>query len=347
MGDSMSIAELIKQANRKYGDGFLIKGSDIRDDVMQRASTGSLSFDIMLGGGWPLNKWNEIVGNPSNGKTVMVLKTIAAQQALNPDYETLWIAAEDFVPDWAERLGVNLDKVYVADTNVSEQAFQLVNDALDDRAVDAVIIDSLPALVPGDEAERAAGEWLPGLQARLTGQFMRKTGKTIRRSLTEDDRPVLALIINQWRDQIGVMYGDPRTTPGGKAKNFSYFTRVEVSRDDWLRDVSKNRVGISIKAKTMKNKTAPPQRVGVVDFYFSDTDGFSAGDYDSVKEIFSVGQAYGVIERGGSYYSFNGERLNDKAGKEEAENRLRYDLDLQDQIRAEVFRVVLHQSVDK
>ena len=330
---------LVAKFNKKLGAGTLVRGSDLKEEslAIQRVTTGSLSFDIMLGGGWPLNQWNEIIGNPSNGKTVMTLKTIAANQAKDPGYQTLWIASEDFVFPWAESLGIDLDRLTIVTTNVMEDAYQIVVEALDARAMDAVVIDSLPALVPGDEAERQMAEWTMGLGARLTGQFMRKTSKSQKRSLTEEDRPCLGIIINQWREKIGVMYGDPRTTPGGNAKNYNFFTRVEVSRDEWI-EHSKRRVGLSIKAKSIKNKTAPAHRVGSVDFYFDDVPGFAAGSYDSVKEMFLVGCAYEVVDRSGAYYSYGGQRWQ---GKDNALEAIREDLDLQDSLTADVMAVAV------
>jgi recombination protein RecA len=192
-----------------------------------------------------------------------------------------------------------------------EEAYQIVIDTLDARAVDAVVIDSLPALVPGEEDTKTMEQFAVGLGARLTGKFMRKSSKAQKRSLVEDERNCLGLIINQWREKIGIVYGDPRTTPGGKAKNFHYFTRVEVARDEWL-EVDKKKVGLAIKARTIKNKTAPPQRVGVVDFYFDDNSPFHKGDYDTVKEVFSLAVASDLVERRGAYYEYQGNRWQGK-----------------------------------
>lgn len=327
-----TIEEIIKDANKKYGNDTLVRGDQINYRAIPRCTTGSLAFDVMLGGGWPLNQWNEIIGNESNGKTVMVLKTIAANQALNPDYQCLWVASEEFVPDWAATLGVDLSRVTLATTNVMEEAYQIVIDTLDARAVDAVVIDSLPALVPGEEDEKTMEQFAVGLGARLTGKFMRKSSKAQKRSLVEEERSCLGLIINQWREKIGIVYGDPRTTPGGKAKNFHYFTRVEVARDEWL-EKDRQKVGLAIKARTLKNKTAPPQRMGVVDFYFEDSAPFHKGEYDSTKEIFSIAVANDLVERRGAYYEYNGERWQ---GKEAVLASLREEVDLAATMRQEV-----------
>ena len=333
---SATLEEIIARVNKKYGNDTLVRGDQINNASVPRCTTGSLAFDVMLGGGWPLNQWNEIIGNESNGKTVMVLKTIAANQALNPDHHTLWVASEEFVPDWAATLGVDLSRVTLATTNVMEEAYQIVIDTLDARAVDAVVIDSLPALVPGEEDEKTMEQFAVGLGARLTGKFMRKSSKAQKRSLVDQERDCLGLIINQWREKIGIVYGDPRTTPGGKAKNFHYFTRVEVARDEWLEN-DKKKVGLAIKARTLKNKTAPPQRMGVVDFYFDDCSPFHKGEYDSVKEVFSLAVASDLVTRRGAYYEYQGNRWQ---GKESVLASLREEPELAKAMHDEVMETL-------
>lgn len=340
---SAALNEIINKANKRYGSDTLIKGSALNTLEIPRCTTGSLSFDVMLGGGWPLNQWNEIIGNESNGKTVMVLKTIAANMALDPEYECLWVASEEFVPDWAQSLGVDLERLTIATTNVMEEAYQIVIDTLDARAVDAIVIDSLPALVPGEEDEKQIEQFAVGLGARLTGKFMRKSGKAQKRSMTDDaDRPCLGLIINQWREKIGVMYGDPRTTPGGKAKNFHYFTRVEVARDEWLTGDSKDvKVGLTMKARTIKNKTAPPQRTAAVDFYFSDYSPFHKGEYDLTKEVFSLAISHDIISRRGAIYEYEGYKWK---GKEEVLLSVREEVDLYAALSKEVMECITRKS---
>lgn len=333
-----SLNQLIKDINKKYGNNTLIYGNEISDLEIPRCTTGSLAFDLMLGGGWPLNCWNEVIGQESSGKTAMVLKTIAANQALNPEHTTLWIASEEIVLPWMSALGVDLKRILIAETQVMEEAYQIMLDALDTHEVDAIVLDSYPALVASGEHEKNMDEMTVGLGAKLTAQFMRKSNKSQRRSLVEDDRDCLGIIINQWREKIGVMHGDPRTTPGGKAKNFSYFTRVEMARQDWI-EVSNTKVGITTKAKTIKNKTAPPQRTGVIDFYFQDSGVFKKGEYDVVKEVMNIALSLDIIKRTGAYYTFGDERWH---GKEEVLAAVRSEVDIQKAIDAEVRRLVLH-----
>lgn len=332
---SAEIDALIASVNKRFKAKLLVYASEI--PTFHRVTTGSLSFDLMLGGGWPLNCWNEIVGNESHGKTVMALKTIAANQAADSSYEALWVASEDFNKDWASALGVDLDRVVIAQTNIMEEAYEIMIDALDERSVDAIVLDSYPALIPTSEGEGDMDQWVVGLGARLTNKLMRKSPPAQRRE--HGERDCLCLIINQWRDRIGVMYGDPRTTPGGKGKNFSYFTRVEVARDAWIEDKeNKIKVGLIIKALGMKNKTAPPQRVGSTPFYFSDFFPFTKGDYDSVTQLFNIALTYDIFTRSGAQYSRDGDKWT---GKEAVLQALREDLDLRQAVDTEVRRLLL------
>ena len=330
--------ELLAAVNvikKKHGDDSIVLGSEIRIEAHPRRTAGSLAIDVALGGGWPCNKWNEIYGMESQGKTTIILKTIASNQALDPDYMTFWVAAEDFIPSWAETCGVDVSRVIVLETNVMEDAFDAVLQMLDTKAIDCIVIDSLPALVPGEEAEKLMEEFTIGLGARLTGKFFRKQQKNIRRSLVEEERPVLCFMVNQFRDKIGVMYGGPRTTPGGKAKNFFYFTRVEVRRDEWITIGGERgpKVGQTIKILTVKNKTFPSQKVAAVDFYFEDGNGFHAGEYDRVKEIVALGVEYEIITRRGAYYDYGGESWQGQAKMVE---QLREDVDLFSAVSEEV-----------
>lgn len=319
-----SLASMIASINKKYGDDIIVQGSQVREEL-PRITTGVLAFDLMLGGGWPTNQWSEIIGNESSGKTTLAYKTIAANQALDPEWLAMWVAAEEFVPDYAQSIGVDLDRLWVVESNVMEHAYDLVLRALDNRAVDCIVIDSLPALVPGDEAEKSMDEFTMGLGARLTGKFLRKSSKSQRRSLVADDRGCTGLIINQWREKIGVTYGDPRTTPGGKAKNFHYFARVEVARDEWIKDKDEA-IGQTIRARTIKNKTYRPQQTAQVDFYFTNARGFHLGEFDTVKDAVNICIAIDAITRAGAFYSYNGQKWQ---GKDALVQAVREDLDLQ------------------
>lgn len=332
MTDYESLASIVSAIQKKYGDDVLIKGSDIKEEV-PRITTGILAYDLMLGGGWPLNQWSEIIGEESSGKTALAYKTIAANQASNPNFVAMWIAAETYVPQYARAIGVDLERLWVVETNIMEQVYDLVIKALDNRAVDMIVIDSLPSLVPGDESEKMMEEFTVGLGARLTGKFFRKSSKAQRRSLINEDRPCTGLVINQWREKIGVMWGDNRTTPGGKAKNFHYFSRVEVKRDEWIKE-KEEAIGQTIKARTIKNKTYRPQQTAVVDFYFTSAGGFRLGEFDVIKDVVNIGIAVGLITRSGPYYSYGTQKWQ---GKDALVLAIREDLDLQQKLKKEAF----------
>ena len=332
MRDYESLESIVAAISKKYGDDVLIKGSEIKEDV-PRITTGILAFDLMLGGGWPLNQWSEIIGEESSGKTALAYKTIAANQKINPDFTALWIAAETYVPQYARAIGVDTDRLWVVETNVMEQVYDLIIKALDNRAVDMIVIDSLPSLVPGDEAEKMMEDFTVGLGARLTGKFFRKSSKAQRRSLINEDRACTGLVINQWREKIGVMWGDNRTTPGGKAKNFHYFSRVEVKRDEWIKEKDEA-IGQTIKARTIKNKTYRPQQTAVVDFYFTSTGGFRLGEFDTVKDVVNIGIAVGLITRSGPYYSFGTQKWQ---GKDALTAAVREDIELQRELKNQAF----------
>lgn len=333
MSDFESLQSILSALTKKYGDDVIIKGSQVIE-ATPRITTGVLAYDLMLGGGWPVNQWSEIIGEESSGKTALAYKTIAANQALDPDYTAMWVAAEAYVPEYAKAIGVDLDRLWVVETNIMEEVYDLVIRVLDNRAVDLIVIDSLPSLVPGDESEKMMEEFTVGLGARLTGKFFRKASKSQKRSLIREDRGCTGLIINQWREKIGVMWGDNRTTPGGKAKNFHYFCRVEVKRDEWIKAKDET-VGQTIKARTMKNKTYRPQQVAVVDFYFADSQGFQFGDFDTVKDIVNIAISSELITRAGAYYSYGDQKWQGKDGVLQA---VREDLDLQANIREAVFK---------
>lgn len=319
---------IVASINKKYGTNTIVQGSHVKKEL-PRITTGILAYDLMLGGGWPMNQWSEIIGDESSGKTALAYKTIAANQALDPEWTAMWIAAEEFVPEYAQSIGVDLDRLWVIETNIMEQAYDLILRALENRAVDCIVVDSLPALVPNDEAEKMMEEFTVGLGARLTGKFLRKSSSSQKRSMIEDDRGCTGLIINQWREKIGVMYGDNRTTPGGRAKNFHYFARVEVKRDEWIKEKDEP-VGQTIRARTMKNKTYRPQQVAQVDFYFADSGNFHMGEFDTIKDIVNICIAIEVITRTGAYYNYGGQKWQ---GKEALLLGVREDLDLQKDLK--------------
>lgn len=324
---------IVAKLNKKMGYDAVVIGSDIREGLVSRHTTGSTTFDYVLGGGFPANQWNELIGEASHGKTAVALKCIAANQQRDPNFVTVWIAAEQWVPEYAAMCGVDASRVFVVETNIMEEAYQAVLEFAESKQVDAIVLDSLPALVPGPENEKDMDELTVGRGAMLTNKFFRKAGAAMKRSLTEDERPILGIVINQYRMKIGVMHGDPRTTPGGEGKNYAFFTRCEVRRDEWIETGSganKVRVGQRIKIRTLKNKTAPPQQVAYVDFYFKDHSIYEAGDYDTAKEVAAMSVVLGIVERKGGWI-YHGERKWN--GNEAFTQSLREEFDLFEELR--------------
>jgi recombination protein RecA len=339
MAINPELLKVINKINKKMGADTIILGEKIQGTV-GRFTTGSLSFDVALGGGWPVNQWHELIGEESNGKTAVALKTVAANQARDPEFTTVWVAAEEWVPSYAEMCGVDLSRVYVISTNIMEEAYEAVIELVESKAVDCVIIDSLPALIPSAEDEKDMDEFTVGRGALLTNKFFRKVGKASKRSLVVEERPFIGILINQWRDKVGVMYGDPRTTPGGKGKNYAFFTRVEVKRDDWIEEGSgqeKTRVGQTIKVRTLKNKSAPPSQTAFMDFYFANGGSIDRGNYDFAKEVVAMGIINKVITRAGAYYryEFKGENRQWQ-GADAMLSSIREELDLKEALERDV-----------
>jgi len=307
--------------NKDFKDEHLVVvASDIEPEhAAPRITSGIIGLDVALNGGFPANRWTEIVGEESSGKTALTLKMVAANQARDPEWVCAWVAAEPFVADYAAQIGCDLSRIWLIDTNIMEEAYNVSLKYLESRNIDCLVIDSLPALTPDPEVERDMEDSLPGLAARLNNKFFRKARKAMKRSLIEYDRPITGVVINQWRDKIGVMYGDPRTTPGGKGKNFEFFIRMEVARGDWIKDDSLKdysgksprplQIGQELRYRIFKNKVGAPQRGGVVDYYFYDGvfkgKEHEAGEFDTIKEVVAIGRSMGVIfHRGGGNFEF-------------------------------------------
>jgi len=340
-------AALAAKINKDLGSELVVVASEMA--IPKTFTTGSLSLDIALGGGWAGNQWVEVIGRQSNGKTAITLKTIAANQDIDPNFTTVWIASEHYDKDQAEALGVDTDRVIVVSTQDMEIAYDTVIKFAHSRSVDCIVIDSYPALIAPEEEEKGMGEVQVALGARLTGKFFRMIGSAMHRDLTSnEDRPILGMFINQYRDKIGGFspMGTPQTTPGGNAKNYAFYQQVEVKRDEYIEEKipGKNlkvKVGQTIKVKTVKNKQAPPQQVASIDFYFRDAPllGFKRGEYDTVKEAVTMGLVYDLIERKGAYFSFGNERWQ---GREAMIQAFREQPDLLAQLDSDVRQVALN-----
>lgn len=265
--------------------------------------------------------------------------TIAANQERDPNWVAVWVAAEEFNGKYADMCGVDRSRVILIETNIMEEVYDAVLEYAESRSVDGIFIDSLPALIPSPEDEKDMDESTVGRGALLTGKFFRKAGKATKRSMVEEERPVTGFIINQYRMKIGG-YGDPRTTPGGEAKNYAYFTRVEVKRDEWIevgtgRD--KDRIGQTVKARTLKNKSAPPYMDTRYNLYFEEGGPVSPGRVDHAEEIVTYGILLGLLDRAGAWYSYGDHRWQ---GKDAVVASVREEVALAAQLEAEVMAEV-------
>ena len=310
--------------------------------VPVRFTSGSLLTDVILGGGWPGNQWAEIVGKSSAGKTFLALKTIAANQALDPEFVALWVAAEHYNHEWATALGVDNSRIVVVPTQQMETAFQVLLEAADSQEFGGIVLDSYPALLAAEEADKAMDENTVSVGARTFNKWLRKAGEASRRPYDGSGKPFFGIIINQYRDKIGgfAKFGVPQTTPGGNGKDYFFYCRVEVSRKEWI---GEKRPGIKDPVpvgqvqvvKTIKNKSAAPQQKIELSLYFRRAPflGFERGDYDTAQQFFTAGVLLNVIAKNGGYYAYNGQQWH---GEPKMLAASREDVDLQNALRAEV-----------
>ena len=327
----LTVEELMTEVRNEHGEGTMVSGVDRA--VWPRLTTGAIGFDLMLGGGMPAGGPNELIGEFSAGKTSFVLKLIAANQLLDPEFLVLWVASEPFIEPWAVTAGCDLDRIVRFKSQNMESVYDYIVKFTANRAVDMVIVDSLPALTPMAEYEGEMADVLPALAARVNNKFFRKLGMSSAAPMVGEERLCTTIVINQWRDRIGVTHGDPRTTPGGKGKDFAYLTRTELRRADWIQETkSSPRIGIKIAARTIKNKTYAPQRTALVDFYFSPLGDIAAGTYDVALDIMLAAMELDIIRRAGATYRFNDQRWT---GKEPVLHSLREDLGLRRTVYSE------------
>lgn len=308
-------AAIAARINKEYGEGAVMVASSMHVPV--RFTTGSLSFDVSLGGGLPGNQWSEIYGLENHGKTAVTLKAIAANQQRDPNFFTMWVAAEHYDLDQATALGVDTDRVHVLSTRDMAWAYQVTLEYLQERACDAVVIDSYPALIAPQEDEKGMDEYTQAEGAKMTNKFFRKVGKAgLRDPHDPGDRPWVGLFINQPRETIGGWSPTGQTvftTPGGRGKNFAFYSRIEVKRVEYIKQKipgtkGDTKVGQVIRTQAIKNKGGPPQRVASMDFYFTDAPyvgpGFKRGEYDTGKDVLTTAILFDVVKKAGGWYKY-------------------------------------------
>jgi len=319
----------ISQIERNFGKGAIMKlgAADVAEGI-QVIPTGSLTLDIATGiGGYPRGRVVEIYGPESSGKTTLALNAIAEAQKTGG--VAAFIDAEHALDiTYAGRLGVKVEDLLISQPDTGEQALEVAEALVRSGAVDIVVVDSVAALVPKAEIEGEMGDSLPGLQARLMSQALRKLTAAISKSLTT------VVFINQIRMKIGVMFGNPETTTGGNALKFYASMRLDIRRIDNIKD-NQETIGGRVRVKVVKNKVAPPFRQAEFDIYFNE--GIS-----KAGELIDLGVEHGAVEKSGAWYSFNGTRIGQ--GRENAKEYLRNNPDAAEAIQQKIME---HQKTGK
>ena len=318
-----ALDQCLAQIEKHYGKGAIMKLGDAAGNTdIDVIPTGCLSLDIALGiGGLPCGRIVEIYGPESSGKTTVALHCIA--QAQKAGGIAAFVDAEHALdPVYAKKLGVDLDNLYVSQPDTGEQALDITDALVRSGAVDLIVIDSVAALTPKAEIEGDMGDTYVGLQARLMSQALRKLTGIINKSHT------CVIFINQLREKVGVMFGNPETTPGGRALKFYASVRIDVRKADALKD-SDGIMGNKTKAKVVKNKLAPPFKTAEFDILYGE--GISQEGC-----IIDLGTACGVVGKNGAWFSYEGERI--AQGRERMREWLRANPDrckeIEEKIRA-------------
>jgi len=315
----------IDKLDKTYGKGTVMKLSDEKVDDIPAISTGSLGLDIALGiGGLPRGRVIEIYGPESSGKTTLTMHAIAEAQKAGG--LAAFIDAEHaFDKVYAKKLGIDTENLLISQPDNGEQALEIADHLIRSGAIDIIVIDSVAALVPKGELEGDMGDSKMGLQARLMSQALRKLTGTINKT------GCCCIFINQLREKIGVMFGNPETTTGGNALKFYASVRLDIRRIGQIKEGADNIVGNRTKVKVVKNKVAPPFKVVEFDIMYG-------LGISKVGEILDLGVELGIVQKSGSWFSYNGDKLGQ--GRDGVKQILLDNPELMDEIEAKIRAIV-------
>ncbi len=311
-----TLEQVLLDIEKQFGKGAIMKLGESRHMEVDTVPSGSLSLDIALGvGGYPKGRIIEIYGPESSGKTTFALHAIAEVQKQGG--KAAFIDAEHALdPTYAKNLGVNINDLLLAQPDTGEQALEICEALVRSEAVSIVVIDSVAALVPQAEIAGEMGDSHVGLQARLMSQALRKLSGVINKTNT------IAVFINQLREKVGIMFGNPETTPGGRALKFYSTIRLEIRRSEQIK-IGDAIIGNKTNVKVVKNKVAPPFKVAAVDIMYGE-------GVSKEGELIDLAVSANIVEKGGAWFSYNGEKLGQ--GKENVKILLKERRDLFDEI---------------
>ncbi len=330
-GKAEAIEQALLQIKKDFGDGSIMRLGNAPAKQIESISTGALSLDIALGvGGVPRGRITEIYGPESSGKTTVALHIIA--EAQKQGGEVAFIDAEHALdPSYAQKLGVDIDRLIVSQPDTGEEALEIAEALARSGAIDVIVVDSVAALVPKAEIAGIMGDSHVGLHARLMSQALRKLTSVINKSNT------VAIFINQLREKVGVMYGNPEVTTGGRALKFYSSVRIDIRRIEAIKDGA-NIIGNRTRAKVVKNKVAPPFKEAEFDIMFGE--GIS-----KEGSIIDIAVEMDVLQKGGSWYSYNGDRIGQ--GRDKVKEFLKEHPELTDEIYDKIMQRVSEEKQEK
>ncbi len=315
-----TLDQVLADIEKQFGKGSIMKLGENAHMEIETTSSGSLALDLALGvNGFPKGRIIEIFGPESSGKTTVALHAIAEVQKTGG--RAAFIDAEHALdPVYAKRLGVNIDELLISQPDTGEQALEICEALVRSEAVDIVVIDSVAALVPKAEIEGEMGDSHVGLQARLMSQALRKLSGTVNKTKTT------CIFINQLREKVGILFGNPETTPGGRALKFYSTIRLDVRRGEQLK-TSDSVIGNKTVIKVVKNKVAPPFKTAVVEIMYG-------LGISKESEIIDLAVEAGILDKSGAWYAYNGEKIGQ--GKENVKALLKENKKLCDELEAKV-----------